>query len=122
MIPGVPEISGQRAGIFGIIATLSLALVATISFHIINIQRIRISSPKITKPIKIVMLVDIQLGSVNKHYLNHIVHRTNALGPDLVVIPGDLFDADFVDSEYLESIDHLDAPVYFSYGNHEWAI
>ena len=73
-----------------------------------------------TVDMKIVQLSDIHLGSVTERHLLRLVQKTNALGPDLVLITGDLLDpAGRLSAESLEPLNELTAPVYWISGNHE---
>jgi predicted MPP superfamily phosphohydrolase len=53
-------------------------------------------------------------------YLEQIVRETNRLKPDLVLITGDLVDgSSALEPGVLSPLDELNAPTYFTTGNHE---
>lgn len=73
---------------------------------------------------RIAILVDIHASSLNNHkFVQAIVDRTNALNPDLILIPGDFADGQ-VKTRYadVEPLKNLKAKygVYASTGNHEY--
>lgn len=49
-----------------------------------------------------------------------LVEKVNAIQPDLVLIPGDLFDGPSIDFQSIANIvNNIQAPVFFANGNHE---
>ena len=55
-----------------------------------------------------------------RSYLDQIVHETNRLKPDLVLITGDLVDGNSaLEPGVLSPLGELSAPTYFTTGNHE---
>ena len=73
---------------------------------------------------KIAMLVDIHADELTNHdFVQKIVDRTNALSPDLILIPGDFVDGSVkARSHDLEPIKNLRAKfgVFGTTGNHEY--
>ena len=73
---------------------------------------------------KVAMLVDIHVGSVNRRpFVQEVVDKTNALNPDLILIPGDFVDGHVSKrSGDLEPLSQLRAKygVYAVTGNHEY--
>ncbi|QIA06284.1 metallophosphoesterase [Draconibacterium halophilum] len=116
-IKSVPRLLG--------ISALSLAVFVTAA-GIINAQYRRISEVEIpmkglTNGITVAHLSDIHIGHFwGPKTLQKIVDKTNAQHPDVVFITGDLFDGKIrLNSESLEPLKHLNAPVYFVEGNHD---
>ncbi len=74
--------------------------------------------------LKIAMLVDIHVGSVNRRdFVQSVVEKTNALNPDLILMPGDFVDGHVAKrSGDLEPLSELRAKlgVYAVTGNHEY--
>lgn len=73
---------------------------------------------------KIAILVDIHAGGLNNNeFIQSIVERTNALNPDLILMPGDFADGQ-VSTRYsdIEPLKNLKAKygVYGTTGNHEY--
>ncbi len=108
----------------GIIMALSSIFVYP-NILIINNQEIKIS--KITQPINIALITDIQVGNNKKTaWVEKIVEKINEIRPDIILLGGDLIDneAAFEDeTQYLEPLAKLvDYPIYAVLGNHEYGI
>lgn len=120
--------------IFTFKCVLSLSLVAfifaAITYHqnsSITISKYKIKSKNIPKSFdkyKIVQLSDIH----NDYYgykLDMLVSKVEEENPDIIVITGDLVDAQKYNVEntldFIDSIKDI-APIYFVYGNHDLAI
>ncbi len=80
--------------------------------------------PRAQDGFRIVQLTDIHVGpTIGRAFVEEIVARTNALGPDLVAITGDLVDGTVGRlAAAIEPLARLRAPhgVYFVTGNHEY--
>lgn len=107
------------------ISALGLAVLITAG-GIINAQNRRISKVDIPmkglkNELKIAHLSDIHIGHFwGAKTLQKIVDKTNAQNPDVVFITGDLFDGRIrLNTESLEPLKELNAPVYFVEGNHD---
>ncbi len=107
------------------VAAILIALVVTTG-GILNAKYRRISEVEI--PLKglksdltLAHLSDIHIGHFwGPKTLRKIVDKTNAQNPDVVFITGDLFDGRIrLNSESLEPLKQLNAPVYFVEGNHD---
>ncbi|MBN1457083.1 MAG: metallophosphoesterase, partial [Sedimentisphaerales bacterium] len=111
------NISRPKAGfiVTGIAAVLSI-------YAFINAQLIFVTPVNIIAGfnMKIAHLSDIHLGSTGKGFLERVIKKTNAAKPDIVLITGDLIDNwHYLDDGALEVLNKIEAPVYFSIGNHE---
>lgn len=114
---------------FGTIAlTIACLLViyGLINARIIRVKQIRVSLPNLPafwKGKTALMVSDMHLGNVlRKRSARKIVKAINRQNPDIVFIPGDLFDGAHTHFEaYAEEFKNLKAPLgsYFSSGNHE---
>jgi predicted MPP superfamily phosphohydrolase len=71
---------------------------------------------------RIVQLTDIHVGRIiRREFIQHLVDRSNALAPDMVVITGDLIDLPVEEIRHdLAPLRELQAPAYFILGNHEY--
>lgn len=75
--------------------------------------------------LNIVMIADTHFGLLSgKNHAERLVKEVNAISPDLILIPGDLFDDDvqpFLDQKIDQILSKLRAPygVYASLGNHD---
>ncbi|MBW2735544.1 MAG: metallophosphoesterase [Deltaproteobacteria bacterium] len=80
--------------------------------------------PEALDGFRIVQLSDLHIGpTLDKHWLEGIVARVNALKPDLVAITGDLVDGSVEElGGEVAALAQLKAPhgVYFCTGNHEY--
>ncbi|WP_029734074.1 metallophosphoesterase [Deferrisoma camini] len=66
----------------------------------LRVERVRIASAKLSRPVRIVQVSDLHLGLLlRSRTLARVLRTVEALGPDLLVATGDLVDA---------QIDHLD--------------
>ena len=96
-----------------------LAVWSIVNAHRIAVRRIELSSPKLDRPVRLVQVSDIHVGSRGAGFLARIVRRVNALAPDAVLVTGDLIDLMKLPPEVLDSVGALSAPAFFATGNHE---
>lgn len=70
----------------------------------------------------LVQLTDVHVGrTIKREFVEDLVTRTNDLAPDLVVITGDLVDLPIEHiKDDLRPLNELNAPCYFTLGNHEY--
>lgn len=75
-----------------------------------------------SEELKIVFISDIHAGLQREGYLDGIVSEVNALEPDIVLIGGDVIDADLSELEMLGPLGGLDAKygTYSVLGNHDY--
>lgn len=87
-------------------------------------QPLNISSTKIKKSMRIVLLSDLHLGYHNRRgELERWVRLINSERPDLVLIGGDIVDISTrpLEEERVHEVFHrIEAPVYACLGNHEY--
>lgn len=115
------RIPAQAAGV----AVLLLATVTT-GYGVWNAYRFEtkifdVRVPKLSRPIDVAVLTDVHMGGHRgKAYLERIVAATNAIDPDIIVIPGDLADGNAIlKDENFAPLGRLKARVYFATGNHD---
>jgi predicted MPP superfamily phosphohydrolase len=115
-------------------ALVSLALIFVLSAYSVfnvwafrDIKEIKVTLPKLPAHLSgfsIVQLSDIHLNYIRSpQWFKRIVDETNRLNPDVIVITGDLVDADLCRaSELAEGLKELKAKygVYAVTGNHEY--
>lgn len=107
------------------VAVLLLAA-STTGYGVWNAYRfetriIDVAVPKLARPVEVAVLADVHLGGHRgKTYLERVVAATNAIAPDIVVMPGDLADSNAIlKDENFAPLARLKAPVYFATGNHD---
>ena len=114
-IAGVLATAAMLAGIYGLL-----------NARWIRVRRIAVALPGLPESWRgrrAVLLSDLHLGNINgAKFSRRMVALTTGLRPDIVFIPGDLFDGTRADLDRLAAPFKELAPpfgVYFSTGNHE---
>ena len=85
------------------------------------VKETEIKIPKLEKELTVMLISDVHIGHHRgRDYLERIVEETNKCNPDLVLITGDLIDAEpAMLTGVLDPLSSFNAPVYFVEGNHE---
>lgn len=123
----------EKAKLISLISVIIITS-TTVIFGYINFLNPRTLNLNITMPKKssklsslnIVVASDIHLGTiVGKKQLNEFVEKANALNPDIILLPGDIFDEDIgpiIKNNLGEDLEKLKAKygVYAVTGNHEY--
>lgn len=111
------KIPRPKAGFIVTTAATVLSVYALINAQLVRVVPVNIAAGI---DIKIAHLSDIHLGSTSKGLLKRVIEKTNSAKPDLVLITGDLIDSKhLLDEGALEVLNKIEAPVYFSTGNHD---
>jgi len=113
---GLPD--GGAALLLGAVY-VPLALWSIVNAHRLKIRRIELSSPKLERPVRLVQISDVHVGSRGSGFLPRVVRRVDALRPDAVFVTGDLIDLMELPADALDPMGALAAPVFFAIGNHE---
>lgn len=93
-----------------------------ISYNWLTVTKFSVTSSKITSPFRIVLLSDLhdhRFDSCNEKLSEMIKEQM----PDIIIIDGDMINGDSENAETAVKLIHLlidIAPVYYSYGNHEY--
>ena len=108
-------------GLLVVGTTFALSIVAFVLGNTVVGRELTIESPKLTKELRIVQISDTHLGAIHgERHLERIVRKVRALGPDAVVITGDLIDGSGnFDPALFSLLDRFGAPTFFVTGNHE---
>ena len=75
--------------------------------------------PGLARPIRLVQLSDVHVGSREGDLLARVVEQARGHAPELVVITGDLLDESRVGTAELAALARFDCPVFLVLGNHE---
>ena len=116
LLLGLPD--GIARGLL-VAAWTPLALRSIANAHRIGVRRIELASPKLERPVRLVQVSDVHVGSRGPGFLPRIVRRVNALEPDAVLVTGDLIDLMNLPGDALDAVGELAAPAFFAIGNHE---
>ncbi len=115
----VLPISDQAAVPWLLIVGLVLVSFAIVASHHLRIRQHTIRSEKLNRPLRVVQISDVHIGSRQGGFMARIVDRINHLKPDYVVITGDLIDSSAVEIDALKPLEALTGTTFFSVGNHE---
>jgi predicted MPP superfamily phosphohydrolase len=87
----------------------------------LKVEMVEIPIVGLQKEVILMHISDVHLGNHRgRSYLEQIVRETNRLKPDLVLINGDLVDGNSaLEPDVLSPLGELNAPAYFTTGNHE---
>ena len=108
-----------------IIAILLLACLTSIwlSYNWLTISNYTVTSSKITEPFRMVLISDLHDHQFDKNN-EKLSEKIREQSPDLIIIDGDMINSDSENADTaVEVVCALKeiAPVYYSYGNHEYA-
>ena len=115
----------KRRPLLFCLVVLALAAAVLLSLALsafgLSVSRYSVAIPALNKPLRIVYLSDLH-NSVFGPHNSRLVRKVTAQEPDLILITGDLLNANEERTDIaLELIEKLApvAPVYVSFGNHE---
>jgi uncharacterized protein len=83
------------------------------------VRRIALTAGHLQRPVRIVQITDVHIGSRSSRFLDRIVDRILELEPDFLCITGDFVDAPGITERELASLGKIECPIYFCIGNHE---
>ena len=103
------------------LATLAglFCLGGAINAQLLHVKRLTLPASGLTRPLRLVQLSDVHVGSREPALLARMVRRVQRLDPDALVITGDLIDFKDISETDLASLGQLDCPVWYCIGNHE---
>ena len=131
IVYGVPLMFGvrlERRELAGVLFGLALlaAICAIVNASWTRVVRVTVKLPNLSAAWRgrtAALVSDLHLGHVrNSSFLRRIVHKLSALHPDVLFVPGDMFDGTPVDFDRLaKPWSEFRAPLgaYFVAGNHE---
>ncbi len=108
--------------IVGFLALGTIAIltgIALISANTLQIEKITLTSPKITEPVRVVQLSDlhIQGPNGNEHY-QKIIKKALDQNPDIILITGDIIDPGLPAKLSYDT----KVPIIATFGNHEFYV
>ena len=109
-------------GMLSLLVTLGLSGKAIYNGRALHIKNLSLTSPKITKPLRLIFISDVHLGSNPKTHLDKICEIIHQLDYDALLIGGDLFDSSSFQLSDLSAFKKLEKPIYYITGNHEYYV
>ncbi|AJC86083.1 metallophosphatase [Campylobacter sp. RM16704] len=88
-----------------------------------KVNEIDIKIKNLKKNLDIALLTDVHLGkNLGEDFLKTLIDEVNALNVDMVIIAGDLIDADIASMPYVDLLENFKSKygTYYVYGNHEY--
>ncbi|WP_139493141.1 metallophosphoesterase [Campylobacter armoricus] len=88
-----------------------------------RVNEIDIKIKNLKKNLNIALLTDVHLGkNLGEDFLKTLIDEVNALNVDMVIIAGDLIDADIASMPYVDLLENFKSKygTYYVYGNHEY--
>ncbi len=114
------SITGHLKVIFLLFGTAILVGIAKYKGRQVLVKHIEFKNSKIKKTTSIVFISDVHIGTQSEDYVKNIISKINAIGPDMVLIGGDLIDSSDISIQDLIAFKALSMPIYFITGNHEY--
>ncbi len=112
----------KRVLVIFLILAVICAVDIWISYNVLTVSNFKVTSNKITASFRIVLISDLhdhQFGSDNEK----LVEKIQEQYPDIIILDGDMINADSENDDVaVKLVCSLNgiAPVYYSYGNHEY--
>lgn len=108
-----------------IIAILFLACLISIwiSYNWLTVSEFTVTSSKVLEPFRMVLISDLHDHKFGKNN-EELTEKIREQSPDLIIIDGDMINSDSENADTAVEIVYAlkkIAPVYYSYGNHEYA-
>ena len=112
-------------GLLIIVFVLILACIvsAWISYNLLTCTYFTVQSSKISESFRIVLISDLHEHEFGKNN-EKLAEKIQEQSPDLIIIDGDMINGDSENADTAVEVVHAlkgIAPVYYSYGNHEYA-
>jgi|GEM_PF-225894 len=99
-------------------------IIGAVQASYFEVRELTLRMPKLQNKLDVMVISDVHLGHHRgKDYLEKIVGEANKRNPDIILLAGDLMDAEVaLFSEILRPLLDFKAPAYYVSGNHEKAI
>ncbi|EAH8850936.1 metallophosphoesterase [Campylobacter lari] len=88
-----------------------------------KVNEVDIKIKNLKEDLNIALLSDVHLGkNLGEDFLKTLIDEVNALNADIIIIAGDLIDADIASMTYINLLENFKSKygTYFVYGNHEY--
>ncbi|MCV3398542.1 metallophosphoesterase [Campylobacter lari] len=88
-----------------------------------KVNEVDIKIKNLKEDLNIALLSDVHLGkNLGEDFLKTLIDEVNALNADIIIIAGDLIDADIASMTYINLLENFKSKygTYFAYGNHEY--
>ncbi|MBT0605901.1 metallophosphoesterase, partial [Campylobacter lari] len=88
-----------------------------------KVNEVDIKIKNLKEDLNIALLSDVHLGkNLGEDFLKTLIDEVNALNADLIIIAGDLIDADIDSLDYINLLQNFKSKygTYYVYGNHEY--
>lgn len=111
----------RAVGVGSLVVALAFTVYGAIDANDFSVKHSTIELAGLDKPVSVMLISDVHIGHHRDgSYLERIVDETNRAGVDLVLITGDLLDAEAAFKPgMLDALKDLQAPTYYVIGNHE---
>lgn len=119
LVDALLEPDSRQAGALIAAIWTALCIVALVGAQRLEIRHLTLPAPRLGRPLRVVQISDVHVGSRTGAFLDRVVARLLPLKPDLVLITGDLVDFGRVPAAELAALGRIDVPVYYCIGNHE---
>ena len=103
------------------VTVIWLGMLAYAFYRAHNIENLffSIEDSRISKPVRVLQLSDVHVGSRSPAFLQKAIQQANSLNPDIVVITGDLVDRSRIGQDDLAPLSQISCPALMCIGNHE---
>tara|TARA_B100000242_G_scaffold286513_1_gene252205 strand:- start:197 stop:1171 length:975 start_codon:yes stop_codon:yes gene_type:complete len=112
--------SPYEIGVSCFFIIIILIIISLINGRTIQLQTLRLSSPKLKETIRLIFISDIHLGSNSITHLHKICSIIKNLDYDFIIIGGDLIDSSTFELNKLKIFKKLNKKIFFISGNHEY--
>ncbi|EAI4812230.1 metallophosphoesterase [Campylobacter lari] len=88
-----------------------------------KVNEVDIKIKNLKNDLNIALISDVHLGkNLGKEFLQGLIDKINALNADIIIIAGDLIDADIDSLDYINLLQNFKSKygTYYVYGNHEY--
>ena len=111
-------VSSSTAGWYSLVLAVVFCAWGIFLAHDIRAVPVHITSSKIGRTLRVVQISDVHIGSRKPEFLQKVIDKVCLHSPDLLVITGDLIDANTSAAD-MTPLSSVACPVVYCSGNHE---